>query len=171
MTLVGLNSGLTIANETAITKEGSRRLRNDSESHTTSLLDNRERNYRQSSVIVCSLLTQCPESGGGRSRSCCHLSWSSWQCCLGAGDTTANAIVRLKRFDHQHGVIKIISSLKFWRRHWKCRLGTMVTQCPESPDCWPLWRREEPQLLPPFLEQLAMLLGWLEIPSPMLVCD
>ena len=56
MTLVGLNSGLTIANETAITKEGSRRLRNDSESHTTSLLDNRERNYRQSSVIVCSLL-------------------------------------------------------------------------------------------------------------------
>ena len=50
MTLVGLNSGLTIANETAITKEGSRR---DSESHTTSLLDNRERNYRQSSVIVC----------------------------------------------------------------------------------------------------------------------
>ena len=56
MTLVGLNSGLTTANETAITKEGSRRLRNDSESHTTSLLDNRERNYRQSSVIVCSLL-------------------------------------------------------------------------------------------------------------------
>ena len=56
MTLVGLNSGLTIANETAITKEGSRRLRSDSESHTTSLLDNRERNYRQSSVIVCSLL-------------------------------------------------------------------------------------------------------------------
>ena len=56
MTLVGLNSGLTIANETAITKEGSRRLRNDSESHTTSLLDNRERNYRQSSVIVCSSL-------------------------------------------------------------------------------------------------------------------
>ena len=56
MTLVGLNSGLTIANETAITKEGSRRLCNDSESHTTSLLDNRERNYRQSSVIVCSLL-------------------------------------------------------------------------------------------------------------------
>ena len=44
MTLVGLNSGLTIANE----KEGSRRLRNDSESHTTSLLDNRERNYTQS---------------------------------------------------------------------------------------------------------------------------
>ena len=35
MMLVGLNSGLTIANETAITKEGSRRLRNDSESHTT----------------------------------------------------------------------------------------------------------------------------------------
>ena len=31
MTLVGLNSGLTIANETAITKEGSRRLRSDSE--------------------------------------------------------------------------------------------------------------------------------------------
>ena len=59
MTLVGLNSGLTIANETAITKEGSRHLRNDSESHTTSLLDNRERNYRQSSVIVCSLLPQC----------------------------------------------------------------------------------------------------------------
>ena len=56
MMLVGLNSGLTITNETAITKEGSRRLRNDSESHTTSLLDNRERNYRQSSVIVCSLL-------------------------------------------------------------------------------------------------------------------
>ena len=56
MTLVGLNSGLTIANETAITKEGSPRLRNDSENHTTSLLDNRERNYRQSSVIVCSLL-------------------------------------------------------------------------------------------------------------------
>ena len=56
MTLVGLNSGLTIANETAITKEGSRRLRSDSESHTTSLLNNRERNYRQSSVIVCSLL-------------------------------------------------------------------------------------------------------------------
>ena len=56
MMLVGLNSGLTIANETAITKEGSRRLRSDSESHTTSLLDNRERNYRQSSVIVCSLL-------------------------------------------------------------------------------------------------------------------
>ena len=56
MTLVGLNSGLTIANETAITKEGSHRLRNDSEGHTTSLLDNRERNYRQSSVIVCSLL-------------------------------------------------------------------------------------------------------------------
>ena len=45
-----------IANETVIMKEGSRRLRNDSESHTTSLLDNRERNYRQSSVIVCSLL-------------------------------------------------------------------------------------------------------------------
>ena len=58
MTLVGLNSGLTIANETAITKEGSRCLRNDSESHTTSLLDNRECNYRQSSVIVCSLLEQ-----------------------------------------------------------------------------------------------------------------
>ena len=58
MTLVGLNSGLTIANQTAITKEGSRRLRNDSESHTTSLLDNRERNYKQSSVIVCSLLKQ-----------------------------------------------------------------------------------------------------------------
>ena len=58
MTLVGLNSGLTIANETAITKEGSRHLRNDSESHTTSLLDNRERNYRQSSVIVCSLLSE-----------------------------------------------------------------------------------------------------------------
>ena len=56
MMLVGLNSGLTIANETAIRKEESRRLRNDSESHTTSLLDNRERNYRQSSVIVCSLL-------------------------------------------------------------------------------------------------------------------
>ena len=31
-------------------------LRSNSESHTTSLLDNRERNYRQSSVIVCSLL-------------------------------------------------------------------------------------------------------------------
>ena len=58
MMLVGLNSGLTIANETAITKEGSRCLRNDSESHTTSLLDNRERNYRQSSVIVCSLLEE-----------------------------------------------------------------------------------------------------------------
>ena len=56
MMLVGLNSGLTIANETAIMKEGSHRLRNDSENHTTSLLDNRERNYRQSSVIVCSLL-------------------------------------------------------------------------------------------------------------------
>ena len=56
MTLVGLNSGLTIANETVIMKEGSRRLRNDSESHTTSLLDNSEHNYRQSSVIVCSLL-------------------------------------------------------------------------------------------------------------------
>ena len=49
-------SGLAITNETAITKEGSRRLRNVDESHTTSLLDNRERNYRQSSVIVCSLL-------------------------------------------------------------------------------------------------------------------
>ena len=45
-----------IANETAITKEGSRRLCSDSEDHTTSLLDNRDRNYRQSSVIVCSLL-------------------------------------------------------------------------------------------------------------------
>ena len=56
MMLVGLNSGLTITNETVITKEGSRRLRNDSESHTTSLLDNRECNYRQSSVIVCNLL-------------------------------------------------------------------------------------------------------------------
>ena len=56
MMLVGLNSGLRIANETAITKEGSRRLRSDSESHTTSLLNNRECNYRQSSVIVCSLL-------------------------------------------------------------------------------------------------------------------
>ena len=64
MTLVGLNSGLTIANETAITKEGSRCLRNDSESHTTSLLDNRERNYRQSSVIVCSLLV-CTEHAVG----------------------------------------------------------------------------------------------------------
>ena len=57
MTLVGLNSGLTIANETAITKEGSRCLRSDSENHTTSLLDNRERNYRQSSVIVCSFIS------------------------------------------------------------------------------------------------------------------
>ena len=56
MMLVGLNSGLTIANETAITKEGSRHLRSDSKSHTTSLLDNRDCNYRQSSVIVCSLL-------------------------------------------------------------------------------------------------------------------
>ena len=58
MMLMGLNSGLTIANETAITKEGSRRLRSDIESHTTSLLDNREHNYRQSSVIVCSLLME-----------------------------------------------------------------------------------------------------------------
>ena len=55
MTLVGLNSGLTIANETVIKKEASHRLRNDSESHTTFLLNNRECNYRQSSVIVCSL--------------------------------------------------------------------------------------------------------------------
>ena len=53
---VGLNSGLAISNETAITKEGFCHLRTDSESHTTSLLDNRDCNYRQSSVIVCSLL-------------------------------------------------------------------------------------------------------------------
>ena len=53
---MGLNSGLTITNETEITKEGSCHLGSDDESHTTSLLDNREHNYRQSSVIVCSLL-------------------------------------------------------------------------------------------------------------------
>ena len=54
--LVGLNSGLAITNETAIMKEGSRCLHSDDENHTTSLLDNRECNYRQSSVIVCRLL-------------------------------------------------------------------------------------------------------------------
>ena len=56
LTFVGLNSGLAIANETVITKEGYCHLRNGNESHTTSLLDNREHNYRQSSGIVCSLL-------------------------------------------------------------------------------------------------------------------
>ena len=57
MTLVGLNSGLTIANETAITKEGSRRLRSDSESHTTSLLDNRERNYEKRALEMVKVQT------------------------------------------------------------------------------------------------------------------
>ena len=73
MTLVGLNSGLTITNETAITKEGYRRLRNDSESHTTSLLDNRERNYRQSSVIVCSLLIKSSQDLDGSQKNQCQF--------------------------------------------------------------------------------------------------
>ena len=74
MTPVGLNSGLTITNETAITKEGSRRLRSDSESHTTSLLDNREHNYRQSSVIVCSLLVRrCTSYVDGARRMTCAV--------------------------------------------------------------------------------------------------
>ena len=55
--ICGIELRTRITNETAIMKEGSHRLRNDNESHTTSLLDNRECNYRQSSVIGCSLLT------------------------------------------------------------------------------------------------------------------
>ena len=73
---MGLNSGLAIANETAITKEGSCRLRNDDESHTTSLLDNREHNYRQSSVIVCSLLVYQTHN----KRKCYKSIWCSLRC-------------------------------------------------------------------------------------------